>query len=62
MTFIIKQSTSNISVNNPCVRILVYQGADCMKYKFGYFRKCQYLYNPEPMNTPVKEPIIIFNI
>ena len=62
MTFIIIQIANSISVSNPCTKILVYQGADCIIYNSGYFLKCQYLYNPEPMNTPAKQLMIIFNI
>lgn len=61
MIFIIIQIANNTSVNSPFIKMPVYQGADCTTYKSGHFLKCQYLYKLEPMNTPVKEPIMIFN-
>lgn len=62
ISFMITATVTIITVIMPHNKILVYHGADCIAYKSGWLLKSQVIYMPCPIKTPIKVPIMVFNI
>ena len=61
ITFMTIQISNTASTHTPSVKILVYQGADCIAYSSGLVLNLQATQRLRPTNAPIRDPIIIFN-
>lgn len=51
---------STMKVKIACIKMSVYQGADCIVYKLECAWKSQHKYAPCPIKIPIKPAVILF--